>query len=269
VELPLRLSARPWKPPPTVLTLDADEVHVWRVDVGSTYARRDPLWSFLAGDERQRAADFLFEGDRERFVVARGVLRALLGCYLRQHPGSLGFGYNPHGKPNLAGDSEIRFSTSHSHGLVLLAFARGREVGVDIERVRADLGLEEIAACCFSPREIATLHALQNGLRERAFFACWTRREALAKAEGRGLTFRSFGITPAPVEPAMLPDTGKDSPEPAKWTLEELDLDPGYAAALCVEGNGLRLSCWQYTEGVCRHGLARRGPIGGMQADAE
>ena len=244
------MSAQPWTPPPAVPALNADEVHVWRVDVGSAYTRRDILLGFLAGDERQKAAGFLFEDDRERFVAARGVLRALLGRYLRRHPGSLGFGYNPYGKPHLVGDPQIRFSTSHSHGLVLLAFARGREVGVDIERVRSGLGLEEIAACCFSPGEIATLHSLQNGPRERAFFACWTRREALAKAEGRGLPFRRFDVTPAPVDAAMLSDTGKDSPEPAKWTPEELDPDPGYAAALCVEGSGLRLSCWQYTEGL-------------------
>jgi 4'-phosphopantetheinyl transferase len=223
---------------------------VWCVDVASAYTRRNILWSFLAGDERQKAAGFFFEGDRERFVVARGVLRAPLGCYLRRHPGGLGFGYNPYGKPHLVGDPQIRFSTSHSHGLVLLAFARGREVGVDVERVRADLGLEEIAACCFSPGEIATLRSLQNGPRGRAFFACWTRREALAKAEDRGLPFRRFDVTPAPVEPAMLPDAGKYSPEPAKWILKELDPDPGYAAALCVEGTGLRISCWQYTDGL-------------------
>ena len=249
MELPLRLNARPWTPPPTVLALDADEVHVWRVDVDSAYTRRDLLWSFLADDERQRAADFLFDADRERFVVARGVLRALLGGYLRRHPGSLGFGYNPHGKPHLGGDSEIRFSTSHSHGLVLLAFARGRDVGVDIERVRADLGLEEIAACCFSPREMASLHSLRNGPRERAFFACWTRKEALAKAEGRGLALalHRFDVTLTPGEPAMLLDTRGNSLEPTKWILEELAPDPGYAAALAVEGNGVRLLCWQYT----------------------
>jgi 4'-phosphopantetheinyl transferase len=210
------------------------------------------LWSSLAGDERQKAAEFLFEGDRKRFVVARGVLRAILGCYLGRHPGSLGFGYNPYGKPHLAGNSDIRFSTSHSHGLVLLAFARGRDVGVDIERVRADLGLEEIAARCFSPREIATLHSLRNGLRERAFFACWTRKEALAKAEGKGLALplRRFDVTLAPAARAMMLDPKEDPPEPTKWTLQELAPDPGYAAALAVEGNGSRLSCWQYAEGA-------------------
>jgi 4'-phosphopantetheinyl transferase len=211
------------------------------------------LWNFLAGDERQKADDFLFEEDRERFVVSRGVLRVLLGCYLRRHPGSLGFDYSPYGKPLLAGDFEIFFSTSHSHGLVLLAFTRGRDVGVDIERVRADLGLEGIAARCFSPREIATLHSLRNDLREEAFFACWTRKEALAKAEGNGLALPlcRFEVTLIPGEPAMLLDTKGDPLEPTKWTLRELIPDPGYVAALAIEGNGLRLSCWQYSEGLC------------------
>jgi 4'-phosphopantetheinyl transferase len=256
------LSAQPWRPPPTVPVLDPDEVHVWRVDVGSAYARRDVLWSFLAGDERQKAAEFFFDGDRERFVVARGVLRTLLGCYLRRHPGSLSFGYNPYGKPHLAGDFEIRFSSSHSHSLILLAFARGRDVGVDIERERADLGLEGIAARCFSPREIATLHSLRDGLRKRAFFACWTRKEALAKAEGRGLALplRRLDVTLTPGEPAKLLDTRGDSLKPTKWTVEELALDPGYAAALAVEGNGLRLSCWQYTDGYCHDELVSCGP---------
>jgi 4'-phosphopantetheinyl transferase len=230
--------------------LDPDEVHVWRVEMESAYHHRGILWSFLAGDERQKAADFLFEGDRKRFVVARGVLRALLGCYLGRHPGSLGFGYNPYGKPHLAGDSEIRFSTSHSHGLVLLAFARGRDVGVDIERVRADLDFEGIAARCFSPGEMASLHSLRNGPRERAFFACWTRKEALAKAAGKGLALplRRFDVTPA--ARAMVLDTKGDPLGPAKWTLQELASDPGYVAALAVEGNGSRLSCWQYAEGA-------------------
>jgi 4'-phosphopantetheinyl transferase len=248
-----RSYAKPWRPPPAVPALEGDEVRVWRVDVGSAYACRDVLWSFLAGDERQKAADFLFEGDRERFVVSRGVLRTLLGRYLRRHPGSLGFGYNPCGKSHLAGDFGICFSISHSHGLVLLAFARGREVGVDIERVRADLGLEEIAACCFSPREIATLHSLRKDLREEAFFACWTRKEALAKAEGKGLALPlcRFEVTLAPGEPAMMLDTKGELLETTKWTLQELIPDPGYVAALAVEGYGLQLWCWQYTDEFC------------------
>src|SRR5687767_1506600 len=66
-----------------------DEVHVWRVDVRSAYAHSDDLWRVLARDERQKATELFFEGDRKRFVVSRGVLRVLLGRYLRVQPGSL------------------------------------------------------------------------------------------------------------------------------------------------------------------------------------
>jgi hypothetical protein len=125
--------------------------------------------------------------------------------------------------------------------------------------VRADLGLEEIAARCFSPREVATLHPLRDGLRESAFFALWTRKEALAKAEGKGLALplSRFDVTSAPGEPAMLLDTEGEPLEPTKWSLQELPPDPGYVAALAVEGKDSRLSCWQYTDGFCRDELVR------------
>ena len=57
----------------------------------------------------------------------------------------------------------------------------------------------------------------------------------------------------------MLLDTNGHPLEPTKWTLRELIPDPGYVAALAIEGIGLRLSCWQYAEGFCCDELARRG----------
>src|SRR3712207_6340184 len=151
-----------WAQPPAALALAGDEVHVWRADVRSAYAHRDDLWPVLAKDERQKASDLFFEGDRKRFVVSRGVLRILLGRYLRVQPGSLVVGYNPHGKPFLVGAARVRFSLSHSHGLVLHAFVHDRDIGVDVEHIREDLGLDEIAARHFSTREVAALHSLPN-----------------------------------------------------------------------------------------------------------
>ncbi len=238
-----------WAAPPAALALADDEVHVWRVDVRSAYAHTDRLWRVLAKDERQKAAALLFEGDRKRFVVSRGVLRVLLGRYLRAQPGSLVFGYNPHGKPFLDGAAGVSFSTSHSHGLALLAFVRDKNIGVDVEHLREDLGLDEIAARHFSTREVATLRSLPNSVRKEAFFACWTRKEAFAKAIGRGLTipFSQFEVTLTPGEPAMLLHAEEDLREPSRWAMQELIPGPGYAAALVVEGSALRSSCWQYT----------------------
>jgi 4'-phosphopantetheinyl transferase len=238
-----------WAPPPAALVLAGDEVHVWRVDVRSAYARRNDLWRVLARDERQKATDLLFEGDRKRFVVSRGVLRVLLGRYLRAQPDSLVFGYNPHGKPFLVGAPGVRFSTSHSHDLVLLAFVRDRDIGVDVEHLREDLGLHEIASRHFATREVATLRSLPNSSRKEAFFACWTRKEAFAKAKGRGLTlpFNRFEVTLTPGEPAMLLNVEEDIREPFRWAMQELIPGPGYAAALVVEEHSVRSSCWQYT----------------------
>jgi 4'-phosphopantetheinyl transferase len=240
---------RCWAPPPAALVLGGDEVHVWRVDVRSAYARRKDLWRVLAKDERQKANDLLFEDDRKRFVVSRGVLRVLLGRYLRAQPDSLVFGYNPHGKPFLVGASGVRFSTSHSQDLVLLAFVRDREIGVDVEHLREDLGLDEIASRHFATREVATLRSLPNSSRKEAFFACWTRKEAFAKAKGRGLTlpFNRFEVTLTPGEPAMLLNVEEDIREPIRWAMQELRPGPGYAAALVVEEHTMRSSCWQYT----------------------
>ena len=238
-----------WAPPPSALVLAGDEVHVWRVDVRSAYARRNDLWRVLAKDERQKATDFLFEDDRKRFVVSRGMLRVLLGRYLRAQPDSLVFGHNPHGKPFLVGASGVRFSTAHSHDLVLLAFVRDRDIGVDVEHLREDLGLDEIASRHFSTREVATLRSLPNSSRKKAFFACWTRKEAFAKAKGRGLTllFSRFEVTLTPGEPAMLLNVEEDIREPFRWAMQDLIPGPGYAAALVVEDHTLRTSCWQYT----------------------
>jgi len=207
----------------------------------------------LTLDERARARRFRFPRDRDRFIVARGVLRAILGRYLGVDPGRLRFRYSPYGKPALAGpfeDEGIRFNLAHSQGIALYAVSRGREVGIDVEYVRADLADERIAERFFSPREVATLRAVPAEQRREAFFHCWTRKEAYVKARGEGLSLPldQFDVSLAPGEPAALLSTPGDPPEVTRWSLQALNPGPGYVAALAVEGNGWRLRCWQWTD---------------------
>ena len=121
------------------LQLTSSEVHVWcaSLDVPPETAAR--LDATLTCDERNRSARFRFERDRQRFIVARGVLRDLLGRYLATPPGHLRFGYNPFGKPDLSPEfgSRLTFNLSHSAGLALIAIAAGSSVGVDLEHIRA------------------------------------------------------------------------------------------------------------------------------------
>ena len=122
----------------------------------------------------------------------------------------MSFCYGSHGKPALAGESDgnaIRFSVSHSHGVALYAVTRGREVGIDIERIRSNLAVAEIAERFFSRREIAMLRTLPTEAQRQAFFRCWTHKEAYIKArsEGLSLPLDQFDVWFVPGEPDAAP----------------------------------------------------------------
>src|SRR5215831_9276972 len=124
----------PWHSAPETLSLRSNDVHVWRVALDMPESDVRCLWDILAGAERHRAERFVFQKDRTHFVVARGLLRVLLGRYLQCDPQHVRFVYGPHGKPELASDVGgigLRFNVSHSHGLALYAVTRHREIGVD------------------------------------------------------------------------------------------------------------------------------------------
>jgi 4'-phosphopantetheinyl transferase len=243
--------APPWCFPPEAPLLGRDEVHVWRATLDETPSPIDSFLHTLAADERTRAERFHFPRDRERFIVARGVLRAILGLYSNSAPECVSLRYSSHGKPHLASESggaAIHFNISHSHGVALYAVTRAREVGIDLECIRSDLAVQQIAERFFSHREIATLHALPTDLREAAFFRCWTRKEAYIKAKGEGLSLPldEFDVSLTPGEPAALLRTQRDPDEAHRWSLQELTPAPGYVAALAVEGHGWRLACWDW-----------------------
>jgi 4'-phosphopantetheinyl transferase len=231
--------------------LEHDEIHVWRasLDRAASYVR--DLEQTLAADERERAERFYFQIDREHFTVARGLLRAILGRYLNRPAEQLRFCYDSYGKPSLAeayGGDWLRFNLSHARGLALYAVTRERALGVDLEYLRADFASDGIARRFFSASEVAALRALPPHQKLEAFFNCWTRKEAYIKARGEGLSFPldQFDVSLAPGEPAALLSTSGNPQEASRWSLEALTPAPGYVAALCVEGQGWRLKCWQW-----------------------
>ena len=250
---PVISPAPPWRSPPETLVLSSDEVHVWRATLNQAPTQIQCFLRNLAADEQARAERFHFAKDREHFVVARGVLRAILGRYLNRGPEGLSLCYGPHGKPALAGGSAgdaIRFNVSHSHGIALYAVTRGREVGIDLEWIRSDLAVAEIAERFFSRREVAMLRSLPAEVQLQAFFRCWTRKEAYIKARGEGLSLPldQFDLSLAPGESGAVPDTQRDPSEISRWSLQDLVPAKGYAAAVAVEGRGWRLAFWQWPD---------------------
>lgn len=231
-----------WRLPPERLELRECEVHIWQVGLDQSPLQTDSYLLTLSSDERARADRFYFQKDRESFIVARGVLRGILGRYLKRTPESLHFHYSSHGKPALnydSGGDSIRFNLSHSHRIALYAIARNREVGIDIELVRDGPHAEHIAEQFFSPGEVRSLQALPTVQQRYAFFLCWTRKEAYIKGRGEGLSLPldQFDVSLAPGEPAKLLSTRPDPLEANRWLLQDLTLDQaGYAAAVAIEG---------------------------------
>lgn len=248
--VPINPSTASWPCQPPKLSIDSNEVHVWRATLEECPRSIDRYLHTLAVDEQTKAERFYFQRDRERFIVAHGILRAILGLYLNRPPRCVSFCYGDHGKPALSmnsGGDSLNFNMSHSHGIALYAVAKSRQVGVDLEFLRDDLEVQQIAERFFSPGEISGLRALPAGLRRHAFFLCWTRKEAYIKARGEGLSLPldQFDVSLTPGKPAVLLNTRPDSAEALRWSLQELTPGPGYVAAIAAEGGGWSLSCWQ------------------------
>jgi 4'-phosphopantetheinyl transferase len=226
-------------------------VHVWRVALDVPPSRVEPLAALLSAEEQARASRFVFDRDRVRFTVARGALRTILAAYLDGSAHALAFEYTAHGKPFLrlaSGRPDIRFNVSHAGSVALVGAALGREIGVDVERLREDVATGAIAERFFSPAEVDALRALPEDARCAGFFNCWTRKEAYVKARGEGLSMplSVFDVSLAPGEPAALLAVRGDPLERARWSLEALAPRTGYVGAVAVEGTGWRLRCWEW-----------------------
>lgn len=215
-------------------------VDVWVIPLGRSAACRETLLRVLDPVERVRAGRFHQAVDRDRFVVARGALRFVLAEYAGCPPERLRLDAGEHDKPLLTSPDvapDIRFNVSHSRELALCAVARGHDVGVDVEWIDRSVAAPAIAARFFSAAEVGQLSRLSEDQRIDAFFLGWTRKEAYVKGLGEGLRIAtsafdvplSTGISNVPVHTSAAPNTDR------RWTLHDLAVERGYAAALAVD----------------------------------
>jgi 4'-phosphopantetheinyl transferase len=229
--------------PEIKLRLTHNEIHLWSVSLKPDVCRAKNLLSVLSPDERERMDRFCFPKDKDRFIIARGTLRTLLSHYIGIGPSDLLFKYGYAGKPSLTCEvnpNDVRFNLTHSNDIALFAFSIGRELGVDIEYIHPDPVADQVAERFFSEKEVFQFKALPENERERAFFKCWTRKEAYIKAIGSGLCFKldqfsvSFvnGVSPALVEHVV------DPRELVRWSISAIESVRGYVGALVYEGSG-------------------------------
>lgn len=228
----------------TAAALGSD-VHVRPVWLQASGAVLPRLRALLSADEQARADRFKFAHLTESFICGRAALRLLLSGYTGERPERIAFSYAKHGKPSLAQERGLRFNMSHSGKLALLAFARGCELGVDVELLRPMPDALPIAERFFSAVEAADLASLPEADRDLGFFYGWTRKEAYIKGIGEGLShpLHTFRVPiRAEEQPAIrdLVPGGRCS----TWSLHHLQPAPGYVGALAVS---------EYGRAVCVH----------------
>ncbi len=241
-----------WLDPPEQLALEAGDLHIWRVWLDQQPpANLTRLRQLLSSDEQKRADRFYFPHHRERYTVARGTLRLLLGRYLDRPPESLTFSYGSQGKPTLTAVStpeRLEFNVAHSENVALIGFIWGRPIGVDVEHIRSLKDMKQMAARFFSEIEYQSWLTIPAEQQDEAFFNCWTRKEAYIKVIGEGLShpLNRFVVTLKPGEPGQLL-TVDDSASAAKnWQMQALHPTADFAAAVAVEGGWERLRCWYF-----------------------
>ncbi len=216
---------------------DPEQIDVWSIQLPDDGRLPGPLPQFLSAEESARAARFIFPRDRVSFTVAHTALRGILARYSKEDPADISLHTAEKGKPYLPDHPEIRFNLSHSGSWAMVAVARGREVGVDIETIRGDRSTIDIADRFFAPAEVRELMAAPPERRTRAFFACWSRKEAYIKARGEGLRIPLDSFEVSLGEQAVL----RKAEDRERWSMCALIAPPGYAAALVVEGSGWRV----------------------------
>ena len=207
-------------PIPTAGRWPAD-VGLWRVELDLGI---DPAGAcgYLAASEIERMGRYVQQADRVRFAVARSVLRGILGARLDCDPAQLAFEVGPFGRPSLVAHPGVSFNVSHSGERVLVAVSALRTVGVDIEAIDPALDWRALLDLVCAPEEARWIGSTGE------FYRCWTVKEALLKATGKGIGagLKSIDVT----SDVIIDSTSAKLPPKLRFIcLDELG---GYSGAL-------------------------------------
>jgi len=242
---------------PGAINLLSEQIHIWAADLEQDEAVISSLKRLLSRDELVKAGQFFLEKDSRYFITGRGILKSLLGIYLKTDPSLLTISYSKYGKPYLpisSNNEQLYFNIAHSGNVALFAFLRDREIGIDIEYIHEIREMDDIARNYFSSKEFESYSHLPEGYRTKPFFNCWTMKEAFIKAIGEGFSrpLHKFDVSFLPSVPARLNSINGDYKAAAEWTIKELKPAQGYAAAFAVELKKWELQCWLWDAKLLR-----------------
>lgn len=222
--------------------LGKDEIHVWFCRPKNI---RDPAllkgyYRLLSEQEAVQQGRFYFEKDRHTYLITRAMIRTLLSRYGDVQPVDWLFEKNEYGRPHIAPDQDhasLLFNISHTDGLIAIAFAIGRDIGVDVETADRDNDVVQLADRYFSANEVRDLHSIPEAEQKYRFFDYWTLKEAYIKARGMGLSIPlnqfSFDVMQPGTVAFQLDSRLGDRAQ--RWSFEQWWIDPSYKGALAVD----------------------------------
>lgn len=215
--------------------LSNDSIQIWKITLPFDNKIINRLMINLSDDEIEKSSKFYFKFDSDTYISSRGVLRELISTYLKIPPKTIYFNYNQYGKPYLK-DSTLQFNISHSRNCILLAFTYDSPIGVDVEYCKMDVDFLAIAQDFFSNEEYKKLLSLPLDEKKLGFYRCWTRKEAILKAMGTGLSFstKQIEVTLLPFEEVDIVNLDHNIPWEVSWDLLEIFPQKDYIGAVAV-----------------------------------
>ena len=246
-----------WNTPAGAPSLSEDGLQIWRIDLngpratpGESALLLERSASVLSPAERERAARMRVGGPVEEFTVGRGCLRQLLGGELHCDPTEMVLEKGLHGKPHVRTELGLvapSFNVAHSHGVILIGLSMIGEIGVDVEFVDRMIDLEGVARTAFHVEEVARVERA-NILEDRldVFYRCWTRKEALAKADGRGLTLEPTTYIAGRDERGEQCVTLPGADAGGRFFVREIDVGSSHRAALATRGSNVPVRTYRF-----------------------
>jgi 4'-phosphopantetheinyl transferase len=238
------------------IAIHGDEVQVWGIVLEVGHSELPRAASILSHDERERAERLISEEHRSRSIAAHAMLRAILSRYCGASPAQLVIRRTSDGKPVLSDYPSIRFNLTHSHGRALIAVARDREVGVDLEQVRREVDVVRLARRFLSEKDLTCIEGGDPAQRHERFLKAWVAREAVFKADGRGMTFplhRDYlELTGDGTEGCLV--LGDAASDEKRRRVQFLSLDSGWVGAVAAEGTDWTVTVCNLSESEINRG---------------
>lgn len=232
------ISTAGWSTP---IMTEERTVHVWGFSLDASPSVVEQCRSWLSEEERGRAARFIRQQDRRRFVLAHGGLRAVLARYTSLDPSALTFQVGSTGKPALlngqTSHQPLQFSLSHSHGRMLIAVLAHRDVGVDLEQIRDRVDVAKLAERFYAATERDKVISRSGPDQIRWFYRYWVAKEAVLKGQAVGLrSLRQCEILSSDCMPRAMVQLSVGAPMQPGWTIYWLDCGAGWGGAVSAYG---------------------------------